>query len=505
MRSVLKIVLAWLLLSLSVGAAHAQVGCVPNPNDTADGSTQPFIKGCPLTAAGLNNALKRLSAASAMFDPRAYGAICSGADATVALQNAVDAAEVSGGEVVIPCPINIAGTVTISTGGIRLTGMGPASYPGQQDTPGPSVWPPTKGPAINCTGPRGAGCILISGAKGVDIGWINFGNPQPLPPPCPPTGPCNSWVPTVYPFVIATVANSGWQGLTLHNLTCTACSNFIDLEGTSDYHLFTATEITLRDLWCNVCLETGIRFHLIDNPLLVDHVDFVGQWNGNLPSLGYYQRTHLVAFDMQYLAAPQFANLNFWVAKTAMQVRNGTVTNNANPGQPTITMAMSAGHFVNVMFNNSCQAVTMPNGNGTIAEFYFTDTHVWGDQSGFNCSAGKNMFDMPSNFVRLWMSQTGVVEADTFVNIGCGTPGVGGCPAGIAGGGSLARFIGIQADVYSKYTAGQPFIKVPRNVKLMLAGSDPLEIVPASRGGNLLGPGLDGSQGYAAGLAVGRR
>jgi hypothetical protein len=147
----------------------------------------------------------------------------------------------------------------------------------------------------------------------------------------------------------------------------------------------------------------------------------------------------------------------------------------------------------------------MPNGNGTIAEFYFTDTHVWGDQSGFNCSAGKNMFDMPSNFVRLWMSQTGVAEADTFVNIGCGTPGVGGCPAGIAGGGSLARFIGIQADVYSKYTAGQPFIKVPRNVKLMLAGSDPLEIVPASRGGNLLGPGLDGSQGYAAGLAVGRR
>jgi hypothetical protein len=38
----------------------------------------------------------------------------------------------------------------------------------------------------------------------------------------------------------------------------------------------------------------------------------------------------------------------------------------------------------------------------------------------------------------------------------------------------------------------------------MLAGSDLPEIVPASGGGNLLGPGLDGSQGHVAGLAVGR-
>jgi len=500
--------IGWILLTLFLAIftapADAQIGCVPNPNATLDRINNLFIDGCPLPPSSLNRAFGHVSAASAMFDPRSYGATCGGGDATVAIQNAVTAAETSGGEVVIPCPLTVAGTVTVSTGGIRIHGIGPGnSYPGQQDTPGPSIWPPTKGPAINCTGTAGSGCIVINGAQGVEIDHFVAGNPQPLPPPCPPTGPCNSWTPTVYPFVIATVQGSGWQGLNIHDVTCTACSKFIDLEGTADYHLFTATEIILRDLWCNVCLETGVRFHLIDNPLLVDHVDFVGQWNGNLPSLGYYQRTHLVAFDMQYLAAPQFANINFWVAKTAMQVTNGTVTNNALPGQPTITMAMSAGQFTNVMFNNPCQAVTMPNGNGTIAEFYFSNTYVWGDQSGFACSAGKAMFDMPSNFVRLFMFQVGVAIADTFVNIGCGTPGTGGCPAGVAGGGSIARFVGIRADSYSAYTAGQPFIKVPSNVALLLAGSDPPEIVPASGGGNLLGPGLDGSQGYSSGLAVG--
>jgi hypothetical protein len=66
--------------------------------------------------------------------------------------------------------------------------------------------------------------------------------------------------------------------------------------------------------------------------------------------------------------------------KSAITAENDTVVNNFG----SITMAVSAAQFINTQFQ-VCQAVTLPDGNGTIAEFYFTTLYVWGDQSGFNC------------------------------------------------------------------------------------------------------------------------
>ena len=124
--------IGWILLTLFLTIfttpADAQIGCVPNPNATADGINNLFTDGCPLPPSSLNRAFGHVSAASAMFDPRSYGATCSSGDATVAIQNAVTAAETSGGEVVIPCPLTVAGTVTVSTGGIRIHGIGPGQF-----------------------------------------------------------------------------------------------------------------------------------------------------------------------------------------------------------------------------------------------------------------------------------------------------------------------------------------------------------------------------------------
>ena len=165
--------------------------------------------------------------------------------------------------------------------------------------------------------------------------------------------------------------------------------------------------------------------------------------------MGAYQRLHAVSIDMAYVAAPQFNAMSFFAGvKSAITAENDTVINNFG----TLTFAVSAAQFINTQFSQVCQAVTLPNGNGTIAEFYFTTLYVWGDQSGFNCSAGKAMFDLPSNYARLFVSQVGVAAVDTFANVGCGSPGVGSCPAGSPGGGALTRFDGMNVDQYSAFS-----------------------------------------------------
>ena len=440
---------------------------------------------------GLNWFLLTVSLGVAV-DVREFGAKCGSSDSTAALQTAVNA-QAGIGAVMIPCPISIGGTVTLP-GSTRLSGGGPVFYPGMSDTPGPSEWPPVSGPAISCTNTTVAMCLQVAGI-GTEINGINFGNPQPRPPNS------GTWVPKIYPYVIGTTSNSGWQGLYIHDVSCTACSHFIDLEGTPDYTTFSANQITIEHLWCNACLENAaIRLHRIDNYFYASNWNFIPQYYGNIPSMGAYQRLHAVSIDMAYVAAPQFNAMSFFAGvKSAITAENDTVTNNFG----TLTFAVSAAQFINTQFNQVCQAVTLPNGNGTIAEFYFTTLYVWGDQSGFNCSAGKAMFDLPSNYARLFVSQVGAAAVDTFANVGCGSPGVGSCPAGSPGGSALTRFDGMNVDEYSAFSPAQPFLKAPAGTDVSFGATELRAIRPAAGGGNIMAPGLDGSQAYMAPFCVG--
>lgn len=440
-----------------------------------------------------------------VFDPRSFGATCSSADSTSAIQQTVNAALLNGGTVIVPCPMTIAGQVNVGAngtqGGVRITGTGPMYMPLQNVNPsgpigggsGTVTWPPTVGSALNCTGTSVTSCLMVNGA-GVEIDHINFGNVQPTPPTS------GTWSPTVYPFIIATQSNTGWQGLNLHHLTFTSTSNAIDLEGTPDYTTYAGAAIRISDIWCNACLNTGIRIHDIDNSQLYSNIDFVpsGYYFSYAP-VGAYMRANSIGIDIQYAAAPQFSNLNFFTHKSAIQVRNGTVTNNFG----TLNFALSAGQFTNVMFNQSCQAVTMPNGNGTVAEFYMTNVYVWGDQSSFACSKGKAMFDLPSNDTRMLMSMVGDNISDTFVNIGCGAPGTGSCPSGGPGGGAWLRLMGIRADNYSAFSSGQNFINAPSGTQITFQPGDEGGIIGASGAGVLIGPGLDGTQAYETPINVG--
>jgi hypothetical protein len=428
-----------------------------------------------------------------IIDPRSLGLVCGLSDSTSYLNQAATQLASTGGTILVPCPITVAGMVTLGSN-IKLAGISPIYYPSMTDTPGPSVWPPTSGPSINCTGTTVTFCILVNGI-GTHIENINFGNPQPPPPSV------GDWHPTVFPFVIGTTNNSGWQGLTIRDVTCTACSHFIDLEGTPNYATFSGNQITIEHLWCNACLEDpAIELHRIDNKLYASDWNFIPQYYGSTPSMGGYERQHAVSIDMKYVAAPQFNGMNFFAGvKSAITAENDTVTNNFG----TLNFAVSAAQFVNTQFNQVCQAVTLPGGNGTIVEFYFTTLYVWGDQSGFNCSAGKAMFDMPSNDARLWISQAGIAAVDTLTNIGCGVPGTGGCPAGGPGGGALARLDGMFVDKYSTFSAGQPFVKAPSTTTVSFGTTDISQINVAPGGGNIMGPGVDGTQAGMASITVG--
>ena len=446
------------LLLLGASQAYAEVGCVPNPNLNG-------IDSCPPPASALNQ-----GGPAGWIDAIKYGVTCDSTDSTAAMQAALNAANsAKGGIVSFNCPITVAGTVTIPSN-VRLFGVGSSYYQGQNS--GINLWPPATSPAINCTN-TSAPCIIVNG-QGIEIDHINFGNPQPAPPTS------GTWAPTVYPFVIATTGTSGWQGLYLHDLTFTSTSNAIDLEGTQDYAAYSGSQIKIKDIWCNACLNTGIRFHRIDNPLLVDHVEFTPSWNFSVASMGAYQRANLIGFDMSYVAAPQFSNINFFSTKSAIQVTNSTVTNNFG----TLTFATSAAQFSNVMFNQVCQAMTMPGGNGTIAEFYMTNVHVWGDQSGFACAAGKPIFSVPSNDVRLNLAQVGVAYIDSFIAAGCGTR----CTPG---GGAIIRLQGIDVFEYSHFSANQPFMSAPSGSFVSISGQDLPSIRPSAKAGPIIAPGPD--------------
>jgi hypothetical protein len=427
------------------------------------------------------------SVAGGSIDPLEFGASCGSADSTAGIQAAVNQAVSQGGTVIISCPMTVAGQVNIGSsgrqGGIRITGAGPMYYSGMTDIGGPVDWPPSKGPAIICTSTSAQACLMVN-AAGVEIDHINFGNIQPVPPD---TG---TWNPTVYPFVIGTVGTSGWQGLNIHDVVFTATSNAIDLEGTRDYAEWSGTQIAIDNIWCNPCLNTGIRVHRIDNQLMVSRFGTVpsGFYMGKAP-LGAYLRQNAIGIDIQYAAAPQFHDLNFFGLKTAIQLRNGDVTNNFGH----LVFAASAAQFTNVMFNNVCQAVTMPEGNGTVAWIKMTNVDVWGDQSGFACSAGKPMFQVQSNDADISLSQVNVYNSDSFMDVGCGQPGTGNCRGGNPGS-PIARLSDINVYAYSEWTPSQFFLRAPSNTEIIWGANYLRTIRPQNaQAGAIVGPGLDGT------------
>jgi hypothetical protein len=450
--------------------AQAQTGCVPNPNNTPP----PFVDGCPLTAAGLNSAIGKGSS----VDPRNFGATCGATDSTSGIQGAINSVVATGGVVVIPCPMTVAGQLTLTTGGISLVGNGPVYYPGQSNVPGPPVWPPTSGPALNCTSTSVSACILINGAQGTGIRYLNLGNPQVFPPA---TG---TWVPIVFPPLIATVSASGWQGLTIEHVSCNASYACLDIEGSPNYTgQFTGTQIVIRDIWCNPCINYGVKIHQIDNPFLLDHLETTYSWGLSQSSSGAYLRLHARGIIVDYCAACIMDNLDLTFGlESGIEFNNATVTNNFG----SLTFAATAMEITNSYFNQVCQAMTTPGGNGTILQISLVNASFWGDQSGFACSNGLALINFNSNDAQLAISHANVEVSDTFINAGCGA----GCSPG---GGAIVALDDIKAANagYSSFTTGKNFINAPVGTTLTFGSTNKNLITGGASAGVLIGPGPD--------------
>ena len=79
------------------------------------------------------------------------------------------------------------------------------------------------------------------------------------------------------------------------------------------------------------------------------------------------------------------------------------------------------------------------------------------------CAAGKPIFSIPSNNVRLNLAQVGVAYIDTFITAGCGTR----CTPG---GGVIIRLQGIDVFEYSHFSANQPFMSAPSGSFVSITG-----------------------------------
>ena len=422
-------------------------------------------------------------------DVRVWGAQCTGADATAAIQSAVNwfGNNTKGGVAVVTCPLTVStGNILISAGGKLLGVSSGTGYAGYSNTPGPTVWPPTTGSAINCTSTVNP-CFIVGGS-GVEIGGMLLGNTEPVPPSSGLT-----YTPIAYPYVINTTCAANWYGLYIHDITFTSTYQGIDLEGCPNYTTANSGGgIIVERITFNSVLNVGIRAHLIDYvPARFRSIEGWGMWYYNIASLGAYQRANLKFLDIEYCAACMLSEIEIPPAKYGIYLDNGVVNNNFGD-----VVLSFVGTMNQINFQNSCQAIYSPN-TSLIAWINISNSFMWGDQSGFQCSSNLPMIDLPSNSVYLGINNLAVAVIDTLLSLGCGTPGVGSCPSGAAGGQAYGRLSDLFVNTYGNITATAPLIKIPNTTLLSMQGTDPLQLIPFAghTGAPLFGPGLDGTQG----------
>lgn len=442
------------------------------------------------------------------MDARQWGATCDTSDSTAAIQAAVSAAGntaiVKGGTIVIPCPMTVATGNILIPGAVHLTGGGPLWYAnmfvsGGGGTGGAS-WPATAGPAINCTSVSNT-CFVANGL-GIEVDHINFGNTQPVP-----SG--GSWTPTSYPFILSsqcpTSTGGVGGGFNFHDLTFTSTSKAIDIEGCADYTTgpgWSTTQIKIENIWCNPCIENGIKLHRLDQASSISHVFFSPLWEiGNPNNYQPYLLAHSIGIDIQYAAQPVFTDIQFFLNKIGVRIANDTVVN----GFGTLILGCQTCNFSQIYFNQVCQAVvTNDTDKSTRVNMSLVNVEIWGDQNS-SCSANLPMFDMPTNVLTFQIDNVGLNAAvDTFGSFGCGTPGAGSCPVGAS---TIQPALVQLGKIHGAYAAlgthNQPFVKAPSNAIVVFDAGIPFTINNSNGTGVVNAAGTDGTTSYPRGLMGG--
>ena len=290
-----------------------------------------------------------------------------------------------------------------------------------------------------------------------------------------------NWKPMQYPYTIKITGSANYAGI--RNVSITAATHCIDWDGASNGVSGIAS--FMENIYFNGCFNIGTRFSRIDNTMHVLNLRYVNWWNANQTGITDYLEDNKVDWLLLYVANMQADNVEFYQSRLAIQAENATVIS----GFGKVTFAANELQLTNISFNQVCQAVGLPNGNGTWFSGTMTNVLLYGDTST-HCYAARPMFDLASDQADLTIYGLRAGHVDKIANVGYGTSG------------SL-KIIGSDVQRYAAVTAGTNAFGVSAGASLVLSSTPYRNIRPHTRAGRLIGPGPDGTQGYEEPVQVG--
>lgn len=413
-------------------------------------------------------AVGNLGAPSPVISVLTFGAVCDGShNDSAAFTAALNAAgNAGGGNVYVPPT----GHACYLAQGITLPSNVQLSGAALHHWFGPNVSDPAQwaaaGSWIQC-GDTINPCITINSVGNL-VNDINVIYSQPTPG--------SSWTPTIYPYTFAINGSANFWGL--RDVSITAATHCIDIEGPDSG--VGGINSFMQDIYFNGCFNVGTRFSKIDNEIRVSNLNYYPWWFVGTASVEAYISAHKIDWDSQYLANIQGNNIVFGRSYRSIQLRNGTV----NSGFGSVTFAGNDWQLNNVSFNEVCQAVSIPDGNGTItSQVSLTNVIAYGNTST-NCPASSPiMFDLSSDQANWSISHVEGGDVDTLVAIGHGAAGT-------------LKLNDVDVAAYSFFTPARDALMISENASVTLSGSPMNGIRPAGGAGNVVGPGVDATQGY---------
>lgn len=405
----------------------------------------------------------------------AYGGVCDGTtDNHAAFASALSALVTAGGGVLrIPSAGHscyLATGVTIAGSGIKILGDAAVNFPGLS-TSDAETWAQS-GSWLKC-GDTGNPCITITGT-GDAIDGVNFIYTQPTP--------SGSFTPTTYPYAVE-IASTG-NGTALRNFSIIAGTHCVDWEGPSS-----GTGLGIYSYMDNLnldCFNVGTTFHNVDNTLSLHNIKYDNYWMQTNAAVTTYIESNKVDWDVRYLANVQADGIEFFQSYRSMQFVNSTITN----GFGSITFAANEMQLSNISFNEVCQAISIPSGNGTVVTGTMSNVILYGD-TGTGCYAtAPIMMDLSSDSASLAITNMDVGFVQTLAAIGHGA------------GGNL-HIAGLDVQKYSAASGGANAFEVSANASFTVTPYTNANIRPGSGAGAIIGPGVDSSQGYLGQIQAG--
>ncbi len=376
------------------------------------------------------------------LDVRWWGANGTATD-SVSIQNAINYASFFGGRRIIFPPLGKAYLINTGLvlgnnfqGAVSLIGSGGMYWPGPYDNT-EADWT-QKGTWFHCTDLVNP-CITIGG-PGNTIDYLNFwytqttppSNSGSMPPYVCPGNPCivtHGWTPTTYPYTIAVLGttvtfNSGTFNY-IRNINIVNATHCLDFESPANGQANFNTYVEHAFMGC---FTVGTNFFRIDNTPILHDIHYHVLWfTFSSDVLGWMQgdATHTcnrTDWIMGYVAALHANGIEFFESCAAMFAYNATVTN----GVGTLTFAVQSAQLSDITFSQVCQAIILQNAT-TNFDANLANVVLSIDPSTSNATQCGGVtpvaFGLNSDNVNVKISNLDILDVQTIVNLGGGSPG----------------------------------------------------------------------------------